>query len=215
MTPRRKELELTIERELPAGRDGVPRRARLTARFSSDSPEEAPTPEELGEALRSLVEQLERAAGAVSGAAPPGEGARRERELQELLDTYRPRQVELVELLHADGSVTDHEAELLHGFLATGRPKQRTPSTGPGGRSLPPLSPAPSGATPAAGSAARSPTRSVEELLRTYQIASLRQAGAVRARRQISFDEYMALKRHFASEEPMSEAEPRSPATES
>ncbi len=210
MTPRRKELELTIERELPVGRDGAPRRARLTARFPSDSSEEAPTPEELGETLRSLVEQLERAAGPVSGVAPLAEGARRERELQELLDTYRPRQVELVELLHADGSVTDREAELLHGFLASERPKQRTPASQPGGRSLPPSSTPPSGATPAAGSVLRSPTRSVEELLRTYQIISLRQAGAVRARRQISFDEYMALKRHFASEELMPGGEPRS-----
>jgi hypothetical protein len=41
----------------------------------------------------------------------------------------------------------------------------------------------------------------VEELLHTYQITSLRQAGAVRARRQISFDEYMSLKRHFAASE--------------
>jgi hypothetical protein len=43
------------------------------------------------------------------------------------------------------------------------------------------------------------PARPVPELLRTFQIASLRQAGAVRARRQISFAEYMALKRHFES----------------
>jgi hypothetical protein len=54
----------------------------------------------------------------------------------------------------------------------------------------------------------------VPELLRTFQIETLRQAGAVRARRQISFEEYMALKRHFeaASAGPDGRSPERSPA---
>jgi hypothetical protein len=43
--------------------------------------------------------------------------------------------------------------------------------------------------------------------LRVYQINSLKQAGAVRARREISFSEYMALKRHFQEAE--ARVEPR------
>ena len=34
-----------------------------------------------------------------------------------------------------------------------------------------------------------------------YAVDSLKQAGAVRARREISFAEYMALKRHFQEAE--------------
>jgi hypothetical protein len=45
--------------------------------------------------------------------------------------------------------------------------------------------------------------RPVDELVRTYRIESIKQAGAVRARRQISYEEYMALKRHFQSEPPV------------
>jgi hypothetical protein len=46
------------------------------------------------------------------------------------------------------------------------------------------------------------PARPVADLLREFGITSLKQAGAVRARRQISFAEYMALKRHFESGPP-------------
>jgi len=49
--------------------------------------------------------------------------------------------------------------------------------------------------------------RTVAELLRLYRIDSLKQAGAVRARREISFAEYMALKRYF--QEPGASAERR------
>ncbi len=54
--------------------------------------------------------------------------------------------------------------------------------------------------------------RSVSELRRTYQIDTLKQAGAVRARRQISFAEYMALKRHFEAEASSASAPRESPS---
>jgi hypothetical protein len=110
---------------------------------------------------------------------------RADRAVEELLETYRPRQMELVELLHADGELTDGEYAVLRA-----RVTERPPEVGSAPAAVAPPAPVP-----------RSGSRSVEELLRTYQIASLRQAGAVRARRQISFDEYMSLKRHFAAAE--------------
>jgi hypothetical protein len=187
MAPRRKEYELSVEQELPAAADGAPRRARLTARFPSEPGEAEPDEAELGRALKELTDRLARAAETAGvgrgGAAEP----RPDRTLDELLETYRPRQIELVELLHADGELTDGEYDMLRARV-TERPVEAGPAK--------PASPVPP-TVPRAGG------RSVEELLRTYQITSLRQAGAVRARRQISFEEYMSLKRHFAASETM------------
>jgi hypothetical protein len=185
MSPRRKEYELTVEQELPAAGDGAPRRARLTARFSGEAGEAELDDVELARSLRELADRLARAsetAGVGRGSAGP---PRPDRAVEELLDTYRPRQMELVELLHADGELTDGEYAVLRARVAE-RPSE-VESAKPSAE--------PRIATP------RGSGRSVEELLRTYQIASLRQAGAVRARRQISFDEYMSLKRHFAPSE--------------
>lgn len=192
MPPRRTEYELAVEQELPAGPDGAPRRARLTARFHADAPETPPDEAELVAALEDLSTRL---AGAAEAARL---GRRREenrpdRALEELLETYRPRQKELVELLHDERELTDSEYALLRDHLPepTTVPPPKTSGSGPG--SAPP----------------RPVGRPVPELLRTFQITSLRQAGAVRARRQISFDEYMSLKRHFAaSENPPASAAP-------
>jgi hypothetical protein len=183
MAPRRKEYELSVEQELPASSDGAPRRARLTARFSPEPEEAEPAEADLANALRELADRLARASEKAGlGRRPPAE-ERPDRTLSELLETYRPRQPELVELLHADGELTDGEYALLRNGIPT-------PSSEPVAAS-PPVAP-PSAPT-------RSGGRPVEELLRVYQITSLRQAGAVRGRRQISFEEYMALKRHFGS----------------
>jgi hypothetical protein len=186
MAPRRKEYELSVEQELPASTDGAPRRARLTARFPTESGEADLDEDELARSLRELVDRLARASDAAAVGRGAGSGPRPERALEELLETYRPRQVELVELLHADGELTDREYALLRARVVERPPETESPKASAGA----PVD------TPRTGA------RPVEELLRTYQITSLRQAGAVRARRQISFDEYMSLKRHFAPSEP-------------
>lgn len=182
MAPERPEYELSVEQELPAAADGAPRRARLTVRRSAGGTAQPADDAELARTLRDLVDRLARAADAAGvGSRNPSE-ARPDRPLSELLETYRPRQLELVELLHADGELTDAEFDLLRTHVA----------------------PAPAGSRPAADVSAapvpplRGSARPVEELLQAYQIESLRQAGAVRARRQISFEEYMSLKRHFS-----------------
>jgi hypothetical protein len=185
MSPRRKEYELTVEQELPAAADGAPRRARLTARFSGELGEAEPDEAELARSLRELSDRLARASETAGVGRGPAGPPRPDRAVEELLETYRPRQMELVELLHADGELTDGEYAALRARV-TELPSEV-------GATKAPVVPAPA--------APRSGGRSVEELLRTYQIASLRQAGAVRARRQISFDEYMSLKRHFAASE--------------
>lgn len=193
MTPDRPEYELSVEQELPAAADGAPRRARLTARWSGGATPLADDAE-IARTLRDLVDRLARAADAAGVGRRGTPEARPDRPLSELLETYRPRQFELVELLHADGELTDAEFELLRSHVAP------LPA---GARGAPDASAAP--APPVRGTA-----RPVDELLQTYQIESLRQAGAVRARRQISFEEYMSLKRHFSSPGP--DTTPSSPA---
>ncbi|MCI4347186.1 MAG: hypothetical protein L3J97_01025 [Thermoplasmata archaeon] len=184
MGPRRKEYELSVEQELPASADGAPRRARLTARFPLESSDADVDDAELAHALRELADRLTRASESAGVGRRAAVGDRADRSLTELLETYRPRQVELVELLHADGELTDGEYNVLRARVTEGSSQAGIPT--------PPALPS---------STARPGVRSVDELLRTYQITSLRQAGAVRARRQISFDEYMTLKRHFAAPE--------------
>jgi hypothetical protein len=155
---------------------------RITSRLEPTATDSLPTAEELHQAIETLSERLDSALELSGAPGPRGRGT--ERELDELVETYRPRQVELIDLLRADGEISAREASLLRGHLGSRAPLVAAPSreTGPTGADR--LGPAP---------------RSVPELIATYQIASLKQAGAVRARRQISFAEYMALKRHFGA----------------
>jgi hypothetical protein len=187
----RRQLELSVERPLGPDRlsDGT---VHLTVRFEVSPGADSPTPQELAKALDVLRADLDALVGAPLAAVP----ARRvDRELSELVEAYRPRQRELVDLLRDDGEITDVEHARLAEYLA-----------GPAGpRTIPermpePILDQPIAAIPIGASAAPTPVRSVDELLRTFQISSLKQAGAVRARRQISFSEYMALKRHFESD---------------
>jgi hypothetical protein len=186
MGARRREYELSVEQELPAAADGAPRRARLTTRFTGESGDAEPDDAELTRSLRELADRLARASESAGLRRGMASGPRPERALDELLETYRPRQMELVELLHADGELTDAEYAALRARVAERPTEGASPSAPAASPSTPP----------------RTGGRPVEELLRTYQITSLRQAGAVRARRQISFEEYMSLKRHFATAEP-------------
>ena len=181
----RTEFEIAVERDV-ADADGSVRRYRLTARYPSDG---SPlTPEELAALYRSLSEELDRAIPA-GGAAPK---TRADRSLTELIETYRPRQPELLDLLREEGELSPVEYELLrHDLLDR-----------PGGAAAEPIpTDRPIAAAPLAQDRTPTTPRPVDELLRLYRIESLKQAGAVRARRQISFEEYMALKRHFAAAE--------------
>lgn len=179
MTPKRREIELSVEQPLGSPADGT---VRLSVRFEVDPQETTTDPEDLATALAHLREELSELVGS------PAAATHEDRDLAELVETYRPRQPELLELLRGEGDLSPREYELLKAHLATAPPR---PAAAPAARSRPagPAIPAtPVGpATP----------REVPDLLREYHIESLRQAGAVRARRQISFEEYMALKRHF------------------
>lgn len=202
-------MELSVERPVEPDRPaaGV---VRLTARFDGGEAGTGPSPTELAQELDALRADLDALIGLPIAAVP---GARPDRELTELIETYRPRQRELVDLLRDEGQLTPVEHARLAEYLALGGaapkpmapplipeserliatvPIDREPAATPR-REVAPTPPPRPGAAPIA--------RAVPELLRTYQISSLRQAGAVRARRQISFDEYMALKRHFEHEE--------------
>lgn len=200
MTLRRTETRLSVERELP-GPDG-PRRARLEARFESD-PAQAPVgAEEVGEALRSLAAELDAAVARVAPAATAA--GRGDRPLPELVEAYHPRQFELLDLLREEGEITPGEHALLHRYLS----ERGTGAIASAGEF--PIVERPLAAAPLAVDRAPTTPRPVPELLALYRIESLKQAGAVRARRQISYEEYMALKRHFAGRDP-ADAPPAAP----
>ena len=192
MPLRRREVELTVERplrpDLPSG--GT---VRLTTKFEVAPDGAAPNHAELSRALDDLQADLDALVGPLLAAAPI---ARPDRDLTELVETYRPRQRELVDLLLGEGELTAGEHARLVEYL--------------GAPPAPPESPAPMverrvdvpiAAVPAVVGRTEGEGRPVPELLRAYQISSLKQAGAVRGRREISFSEYMALKRYFQEEE--------------
>jgi hypothetical protein len=184
MRPR--EVELVVER--PSTADGAGERVRLVARFEVPDGRELPTTSELAQALDRLRADLDVLVGPPLAAAP---ALRPDRPLAELVDTYRPRQRELIDLLRDEGELTAAEHAQLVEYLAVA--KSSPPAAEP------PVLDAPLAAAPIVAERLPDRARPVPELLRVFQIESLRQAGAVRARRQISFEEYMALKRHFES----------------
>ncbi len=193
MALRRRHVELAVER--PLGGRGPPGSiARLTARFDVAGEGAGPTPAELTAALDDLLRELDSVVGASLG---EGSEERRDRDLRELVETYRPRQRELVDVLLADGELTPREHTLLLGSLSSRPSAPAAPRAPAISADLTPVGETPIAAVPLAAEPKLPPARPVPELLRTFQIASLKQAGAVRARRQISFAEYMALKRHF------------------
>ncbi len=204
MALRRRDLELSVERPLGSEHGDT---VRLTVRFDPGEEGSGPSTAELARELEALTEELNALVGPPISAAPL---ARAERELTELVETYRPRQRELIDLLLDEGQLTVGEHARLVEYLAAGVPSpvaraaapspipetDRLIATVPIDRPTPAAPRAGPSAIPASSKPGGTP-RTVAELLRTYEITSLRQAGAVRARRQISFAEYMALKRHF------------------
>jgi hypothetical protein len=184
---KRREVELALERPLDPENPSAGA-ARLSARFEVSGA--GPTPAELAEALDGLKADLDALVGVPLAGIP---AARADRELTELVETYRPRRRELVDALRDDGELTRGEHERLVNYLAgVGAVPGRAPTATPE-----PTFDRPIAAVPIAADRTSESARPVETLLREYQIASLKQAGAVRARREISFEEYMALKRHF------------------
>lgn len=203
MPPRRREIELSVERPLGAS-DASRGVVRMTARWEPGPGGPSPEMAELRAALDELLRELDDLVGPLPPAAPDGPG-RVDRSLAELVETYRPRQRELIDLLREEGELTVHEHELLATHLpASGAPSRASPED-----RTEPATPARS--APAPAERGLPAARPVPELLRTYQISTLRQAGAVRARRQISFAEYMALKRHFEAADQVRPDEGRVP----
>ncbi len=197
MAAHRRQVELSVERPLgtrgPAGAV-----ARLSASFDVGADGHGPSSAELSEALDELLRELDGVLGASLGA---GSAERPDRELRELVETYRPRQRELVDVLLADGELTPGEHAMLLGSLASRGSVPAVSRPPAPSLDLTPVGEMPIAAVPLAAEPKLPPARSVPELVRMFQIASLKQAGAVRARRQISFAEYMALKRHFEGAE--------------
>lgn len=192
MPVRRREVELAVERPL---RPDVPSAGtvRLSARFDVLPDGSGPDHSELARALDDLQADLDGIVGPLLAAAPT---ARPDRDLTELVETYRPRQRELVDLLLAEGELTNGEHVRLVEYLGAPPAPAEPPSPPPERRVETPIA-----AAPALVGRPDEGARPVADLLRLYRIDSLKQAGAVRARREISFAEYMALKRHFQEAE--------------
>ncbi len=185
-------VEISLERPVRAARGEVSGIARLSVRFEPGAGGEGPSSKELGEALEQLDRELQEAVEAVAGLRHPGP----DRQLTELIETYHPRQIELVELLLADHEVTESEADSLRRYVhSSSEPRPTQPTVSKRAERVPQERIA----VPSTSTDRIPPSpRPVPELLDQYRIESLKQAGAVRARREISFAEYMALKRHFA-----------------
>jgi hypothetical protein len=184
-TPR--PVEVTLERTVADSAGGPPLTVRLSVQLTGDALD-AEGLSTLRTELDGLRGQLDRFVESLQPGA--SSAPRTDRPVEELIETYRPRQPELLELLRAEGELTAGEYDSLRHHLSAPPPAPPPPAGIP-------VAERPIVAAPLEGDRAPSQARPVEELLRVYQLSSLKQAGAVRARRQISFEEYMALKRHF------------------
>ena len=209
MSSRRRSVELSVERPL-GGRAPAGTVARLSTTFETGPDSNGPTAAELARTLEELLRDLEPLVGPATAGPGP---ARPDRGLEELVETYRPRQRELVDLLLADGEITAPEHASLLAHLGSPTPPGPTPAAPPAPE-LGRVGETPIAAVPLSAEPKLPPARPVPELLRTFQITTLRQAGAVRARRQISFAEYMALKRHFEATGAATDSRPPTGGTE-
>jgi hypothetical protein len=189
---RRREVELSVERPLRADSPSGGT-VRLSAKFEVAEAGSGPDHSELARALDDLQADLDGIVGPLLAAAPVG---RPDRDLTELVETYRPRQRELVDLLLGEGELTTGEHARLVEYLSAPPAPAEAPAPPMERRFETPLA-----AVPIVAARSEEPGRPVSELLRQYQINSLKQAGAVRGRREITFAEYMALKRHFQEAE--------------
>ncbi|MGA7923944.1 MAG: hypothetical protein WCA77_08220 [Thermoplasmata archaeon] len=187
-------IEVSVERYTSGGEGAPARVIKLTATIDPEGEDGFPSPEELNHVFTTLTQRLDAALEA--GEEPMTAVRGDERGIDELIETYRPRQRELVDLLRAEGEISPREADLLRSHLESRAPRVPPPPAPEYGRepNFPRQDPSPTNVD-----RIEPVPRPIGELLDTYQIETLKQAGAVRARRQISFAEYMALKRHFNS----------------
>jgi hypothetical protein len=184
------EIELSVEGEVGDPSGGNPRRVRLVARVTPEGADGTSGSAMLAEWVAELGRVLDTALERMTLGSGRG-GPRADRSLEELVEAYHPRQAELIELLREEGELTRTEHERLREYLTIPTAASAAPPPPPVGRSL--------AEAPLERDRAPSTPRPVPQLLALYQIESLKQAGAVRARRQISYEEYMAVKRHFAT----------------
>lgn len=194
-----------MERSVPLEAGGPPITIRLSADLPGPEDSGASEAREREGLLSTLLAELDELIRSTPGLTLPP--ARAERSTLELIQAYHPRQTELVDLLAQEGELSGAEAERLREYLRQ-MPRPGTEERASAGTEAR----QPIAAAPLANDRTPTSPRPVGELLDRYEIKNLKQAGAVRARRQISFEEYMALKRHFAQGEAV-DAEPVRPST--
>ncbi len=107
-------LELSVERATPSTDGRAPSIARLSVRFELNPADSRPSVDELHDALAELDRDLGEAVARLSR----GSSQSADRPLAELIETYHPRQVELIELLRSDGELSDGEATALRRHLS-------------------------------------------------------------------------------------------------
>ncbi|MCI4330847.1 MAG: hypothetical protein L3K19_03235 [Thermoplasmata archaeon] len=201
MAPDPVEIEVSLEVDIAGSRGRGPRRLRVSAKRSTPTPSGGDSAEESAALLRRLQEELDALEGSLGNAPATSGGG--DRPLSELVETYRPRQPELIELLRDEGEISPAEFETLRHYLE--RPALSSPpgsSAFSSGAGEVPVTERPLAAAPLAQDRTPTTPRPVSELVHLYRIESVKQAGAVRARRQISYEEYMSLKRHFQVSDP-------------
>ena len=175
MAEDRAPVTLTLSVEVPDG-ERPPRRLAVSTTLKPQG--ETAAPPEVREALERLKGWLDEGERLLLGA---GAGAKPDRSLEELVETYHPRDARLLDSLLWDGEISPTEHDLL---LTTLRPVE------------PPKVPAPAGlqGSDRSGGAPRPPEGLVAEL----GLKDLKDANRARFRRLISYDEWVALKAYFA-----------------
>jgi hypothetical protein len=174
MTVKQKEVVICLEGEVFRGGDVAPWKLKLSTTIEPDEGGKVTERDimDATENLRNILSSALRSAGtSESAVAVPTPTVGPPRSLEVLNQVYTPRSVEHVDALMWEGQITAAE----HSLLVSSMRGKSTPSQPVSRRQ-----------------------RGIEEMVRELRIESLRDANMARAKEQVSYEEWTALKRHFS-----------------
>ena len=184
MAAKEKELTITLEGELDNGAGRPPLKLTMAARFEPSSGEDI-SPEDIRKATERLRSMISEALSVVPAAESTVSGvpgfteanSAAPRSIEVLRQVYTPRSLEHLDDLLWERQITRAEHELLVADLKPGsrlstvaRPKETSAPT---------------------------PPRSVEELIREFELRDIRDANRARGKELISYEEWSLLKKHY------------------
>ena len=184
MTTQKKEITVTVETEVDRGVGQAPWKISLASEVSSATGGEPSSEEVVGstKTLQGLLDSIVRECSGASDTPPkvtepPGSERISPRSFDVLREVYTPRSLAHVDDLLWEKQITPAEHDILVASLGLAKPAaaSRTVPSGP----------------------SSAPVRTVDDLIREFDLRDLRDVNRARGKELISFEEWSLLKKHF------------------